>query len=127
LIYTKPMTLVETSAWIEVLRPKGNVEIRQAVADLMRHRKAAWCEMVRLELWNGTLAKETSSLHELEANVVLLEITADVWTAANALSRKARTAAMTFPVADLLIAAYAKHYGAEILHRDKHFDQIKAL
>jgi predicted nucleic acid-binding protein len=124
---TRALALVETSAWIEVLRPKGNPQIRQEVAERMREGTAAWCEMVRLELWNGALAKEMPDLQELGRHIILLETTAGVWTAAELLSRKARGAGMTLPAADLLIAACARHHGAEIIHRDRHFDQIKTL
>ncbi len=123
----KALSLVETSAWIEVLRPKGNVEIRSHVAELMREGRAAWCEMVRLELWNGALDKAMDGLNELGRHVILLETTSAVWTVAEQLSRKARHSGLTLPTADLLIAACARHHGAEVVHRDRHFDKITTL
>ncbi len=119
--------LIDTSAWIEVLRPKGVVEIRQEVAELLREGRAAWCEIVRLELWNGALAKEMPDLQELAENVILLPTTPEVWTGAELLARKARGTGLTLPATDLLIAACALHHGAEIIHRDRHFEQIKKL
>jgi predicted nucleic acid-binding protein len=119
--------MVETSAWIETMRPKGDVRIREKVTELFRKRRAAWCEMVKLELWNGALAKEMPDLEALAVDVVNLETTPKVWEMAAALARKARVKGMTFPSTDLLIFACAEMHGAEIIHRDKHFDQLKTL
>jgi predicted nucleic acid-binding protein len=119
--------MVETSAWIETMRSKGDSHIREKVTELLRNRRAAWCEMVKLELWNGALAKEMPDLEALVLDVVTLETTPKVWEMAAALARKARIKGMTFPPTDLLIFACAEMYGAEIVHRDQHFDQLKAL
>lgn len=83
--------------------------------------------MIKLELWNGALAKEISNLEELAENVVLLQTTPKVWEEAIRMARKARVRGMTVPAADLLIFACAQVHSAEILHRDKHYDQLKRL
>jgi predicted nucleic acid-binding protein len=119
--------MVETSAWIETMRPMGDAHTREKVTELLRRGQAAWCDMIKLELWNGALAKEMPDLEGLALDVVALETTPRVWEMAAALARKARIKGMRFPPADLLIFACAKTHGAEIVHRDKHFDQLKAL
>jgi predicted nucleic acid-binding protein len=83
--------------------------------------------MVKLELWNGALAKEMPELEALDRLVVALDITFHVWHSTYELARKARLRGKTFPAADLLIAACARTHGAEVLHKDRHFDQILAL
>ena len=83
--------------------------------------------MVKLELWNGALAKEMPDLEALEIDLVALETTAEVWKMARALARRARGKGLTVPPSDLIIAACARFHGTEIVHRDKHFDQLKAL
>src|SRR5437879_4237882 len=105
------MALVETSAWIETLRPKGDVHVRENVIKLLRAGQAVWCDMVKLELWNGALAKEMPDLEALATKVVTLEITARVWDRAAVLARKARAQGKTFPSADLLIFACAEIHG----------------
>jgi len=127
LILSRAIILVETSAWIETMRPKGDLRTREIVAKLLREGRAAWCEMIKLELWNGALAKEMPDLEALAENAVMLETTPKVWKNAASLARKARTQGKTFPPADLLIFACAEAHGTEIVHRDKHFDQLKAL
>ena len=121
------ITLVDTSAWIETMRPKGDASVRAKVSGLLRAGQAAWCEIIKLELWNGAFAREMPDLEELEQNVVLLEITPKVWDRASKLSRKARTSGKTFLTVDLVIFACAEEYGAEIVHRDGHFEKMKAL
>ncbi len=127
MILPRALTLVETSAWIETMRPRGDQRVREQVSELLRERRAAWCEMIRLELWNGAFAKGMRDLEELSPNVILLETTAQVWSLAEGLSRKARGRGMTVPATDLLIAACARFHGAGLLHKDRHFDQLKAL
>jgi len=127
LIQRTGLTLVETSAWIETMRPKGDVLTREKVIELLREKRAAWCEMIKLELWCGALAKEMPDLEALAIDAVALETTPKVWENANALARKARARGLTIPSTDLLIFACAEVHGVEILHRDKHFDLLQAL
>ena len=47
------MKLIDTSSWVDALRRDGDPEIKARVVALMRGGTAAWCDMVRLELWNG--------------------------------------------------------------------------
>ena len=47
------LTLIDTSSWIEALRRSGRAEVRERVARLMSEGRAAWCDLVALELWNG--------------------------------------------------------------------------
>jgi predicted nucleic acid-binding protein len=122
------LVLIDTSAWIEFFRVRGEVAMRERVISLMRGRNAAWCEIVRLELWNGAKGqKEITELEQMESNATLLPITSEVWTLADRLARIARMSAKTFPVTNLLIEACARHYGAEILHKDQHFEHLAKL
>ena len=47
------LTLIDTSSWIEALRRSGRAEIRERVGRLTSEGRAAWCDLVALELWNG--------------------------------------------------------------------------
>ena len=47
------MKLIDTSSWIDALRRDGDPQIRARVVALMASGEAAWCDLVRLELWNG--------------------------------------------------------------------------
>ncbi|MDB5969814.1 MAG: hypothetical protein JWQ90_2264 [Hydrocarboniphaga sp.] len=81
--------------------------------------------MVRLELWNGAGGdQEKKVLRELERQLPELAVTAEVWSAACELARKARAAGVTVPASDLLIAACARYHGAALEHADSDFDLI---
>ncbi len=121
------MTLVDTSAWIEFLRGTGTPAALR-VRELLDADEAAWCEMVVVELWNGASGAHRPKLEALERAVHLASITAAVWTTARNLAASARSASLTIPSADLVIAARAKVHGLDIAHhQDHHFDALAKL
>lgn len=122
------MKLIDTSSWIDALRRDGDPAVRARVQALMRSGGAAWCDFVRLELWNGLRgAAERKQMEALEADVTLLSTTDAVWSRARELARRARAAGLTVPGAGLLIAACAWEHGVEIEHDDAHLTALAAL
>ena len=121
------MRLVDTSAWIEALRPEGDTATRRAVDEATRDGEAAICDMVLLELWVGARgAFEQTTIAQLVSNLTTLPIDAAVWHKAHSLARTCRAAGVTVPTTDLVIAACAEHHGVELLERDAHFAMIRA-
>lgn len=117
--------LIDTSAWVEALRRGGEPNTRDAVREAMIDGRARLCALVVLELWNGARGTaEAAMLRRIQAEVDLLAMTPPVWERANALARACRAGGVTIPAIDVAIAACARHYGAELLHRDEHFDRI---
>ena len=122
------MKLIDTSSWVDTLRHDGDPEVRARVVALMRSGTAAWCDMVRLELWNGLRGQaERKVMEELEADVHLLPTTEAVWAKARLLAQRARAKGFTVPGADLLIAACAWTHGVELEHDDAHLTALAAL
>ena len=122
------MTLVDTSSWIDALRRDGDPVVRARVLVLMGAGEAAWCDFVRLELWNGLRgAAEQKQMEALEADVTNLPTTEAVWTKARELARRARAAGVTVPGADLLIAACAWEHGVAMEHDDAHLTALAGL
>ncbi len=122
------MKLVDTSSWIEQLRRDGDAVVRTRVEELLSAGEAAWCPIVRLELWNGARgATEQAVLREMEAEVTSLEIGSPVWDRAGEMAWSARTKGITVPSTDLLVAACARHHDVAIEHCDSHFDLIASL
>ena len=118
--------LIDTSAWIEALRPEGDEAVRQEVRSLLEDGAAVFCDLVRLELWNGARGpRERQYLEELERELPTLPTTREVWDHSRELARRCRRKGLTIPATDLLIAACANHHGASLLHRDDHFDRIR--
>ncbi len=122
------VVLVDTSSWIETLRPHGDPVVRQRVSDLLLEGQAAWCNIVRLELWHGVRgAGERDALKSLESVVAGLEINDHVWEQAIDLGRLARSRGLTVQSADLLIVATAKYHGAQIDSCDAHVARLSGM
>ena len=122
------MTLIDTSAWIHCLRPEGDPAVRARVQGLLDAGEAAWCDMVKLELWNGARGEtEKRVLREMEEALVLLPSSDDMWQTAFRLARVTRQAGKTVPATDLLISACARTHGAELVHDDQHLTELAKL
>jgi len=122
------VVVIDTSSWIEMLRSEGRADIRERVNAHLRAGEACIVPMVRLELWNGARGeREKRALRDLEDALPELELTADVWDEAFELARRARSAGLTAPASDILIAACARHYGASIDAVDNHFMELLRL
>lgn len=119
------MILIDSSAWIHFLRPDGDTEVRQRVQDALRAGLAAWCPVVRLELWNGAGGeRERATLREFARVLPELPITPDVWDHACVLARSCRNAGVSVPATDLLIVACAQVHVADLIHADADFELI---
>ena len=122
------MKLIDTSSWIHQMRAKGDPVVRVRVEALLRAGEAAWCDMVRLEIWAGVgNERDRRALREYEAVVPTLPIDAAVWHAARDLVSRARSAGKTVPASDILICACARQHGVAIEHADAHFDMLAGL
>lgn len=122
------MVLVDTSSWIHFLRPQGDKEVRSRVEIILFNGEACWCQLVRLELWNGARGqKEKQVLEEFERVIPDLPVSEEVWQCSVELARNARARGVTVPATDLLIAACARQHGASIEAADPDFDMIAAI
>ena len=121
------MKLVDTSAWVEYLRP-GFSEIGDRVESLILGDEVACCDMVLLELCNGARGlAEKRKLQQMKDTANLLETTPEVWQLAHRLAMLCREKGKTVPATDILIAACASHHQVELEHCDKHFDHLLPL
>ena len=122
------MKLIDTSSWIDALRRDGDPAIKARVERLMREGRAAWCDMVRLELWNGLRGPaERKQMEALELDVITLATTEAAWSKARRLAQRARAKGITVPGADLIIAACAWEHGVEMEHDDAHLAALAGL
>ena len=120
--------LVDSSLWAHQLRKSGDPAKRDRVNAFLEGGEAAWCPVVRLELWRGvTNDAERKTLRRYEALLPDYEISAEVWHRSIQLADRARAAGVTVPLADLLIFACAKIHGLEVAHDDAHFDELAKL
>ncbi len=95
------------------------------VESALRAGTARWCPLVRLELWSGAGGeRERKVLREFERVLPELAIDDAVWSGARDLARRCRAAGVTAPATDILIAACARHHGAQVEHAAGDFDAI---
>jgi predicted nucleic acid-binding protein len=122
------MKMVDTSSWIHQIRRRGDPTVRARVEQLLLAGEAAWCPVVRLELWAGVGSDaDRKLLRTYEQRIPELPITDDVWEQAYRLADSCRRSGKTAPPHDILIAACARHHDLEIEHEDSHFDLLAEL
>lgn len=122
------MKLVDTSAWIQQLRTKGDPEVRKRVESLLLQGEAVWCAPVRLELWAGVgKDPERKILNHFAKALPDLPITHEVWNHAQQLADRARRKGLRAPAMDFLIAACARHHRVPLEHDDTDFDWLMTI
>ena len=122
------LVLIDSSAWTHAIRRSGDPAVRQRVEHALEADRAAWCDVVRVELWKGAGGHEDrSKLNSLETKVPRLPISPAVWDLACRVADKVRAAGKPMPTSDLIIFACAKQHRVEIIHFDKHFDMLEQL
>jgi predicted nucleic acid-binding protein len=122
------LVMIDTSVWAHALRQHGDPVIRARVRTLLDEQRAAWCEIIRLELWAGVRGNdERFALNELDTTLPRIPITHEVWEQAVAYASRGRAAGFTVPAGDLLIFACAKRYNLPIERQDYHFDLLERL
>ncbi len=121
-------TLVDTSSWIHLFRPQHDPGVRERVTRLIEDWEALWCDIIRIELWNGMAGdREVAIMNRLEELVASLPIDDVVWQTSVDLTKRARDKGLTVPTADLIITACAWRHKAVIDSCDQHFDLLMQL
>jgi predicted nucleic acid-binding protein len=122
------MVLVDTSAWVHALREIGPQDVRDRLTTLIVSGQAAWCDMIRVELWIGARGNEEKrKLREFDADLPRLAIDQKVWDLACDFARSARRDGLTVPTSDLVIFACALRHGAGLEHDDQHLSRLAKL
>ena len=115
--------LVDTSLWVHQLRRGGNAAKRERVNALLESGEAAWCAVVRLELWRGvTNDAERKTLRRYEALLPEYEISVG---GERAIRLADRGRASASPSLQTCIFACAKIHEL-IAHDDEPFDDCEA-
>ena len=117
--------LIDTSAWIEFLRPQGDPAIKSRVADLIALGAAAYTCPVRYELVMGARPKELPDLHQALGFSSRVVATPVHWDRSAELAGKLRAKGFNFPALDLLIATVASAEKLPLLARDAHFSAVR--
>ena len=122
------MKLVDTSSWVHQIRRRGDATVRARVEQLLLSGEAAWCPVIRLELWAGVGSEiDRKILHAYQQRIPELAINSEVWDLAYGLADRCRRAGRTAPPNDILITACARYHGCAIEHDDAHFTLLAQL
>jgi predicted nucleic acid-binding protein len=98
------------------------------VQALLAAGEAAWCHMIRLELWNGARGThEKRILREFDRFIACLPIDELVWNLSIELAQRARANGLSVPADDLIIVACARRHGVVVEHCDEHFRRLEEL
>jgi predicted nucleic acid-binding protein len=122
------MVLIDTSSWTHALRRKGDPAVRARVDQLLAAQEAAWCDMVRVELWHGSVSEsDRKLLEDLEHELPSLAINDEVWDKACVVGRLARTKGLNVPNTDLVVFSCALVHEVALEHNDRHFVKLYEL
>jgi predicted nucleic acid-binding protein len=121
------MFLIDSSLWIEYLRPKGSKKIKERVKEILQKEEAVSCGVVVVEILRGAKnEKDFRSLHESLTSLPQIPIDGAVIERASQwgflLDRRGKSVSTT----DLLIAA-ASYKKACLLHADRDFEIISSV
>jgi len=119
------MFLIDSSAWIEYLRPNGSRKVKDRVREILEKDNAVSCGIVIVEILRGAkdektfqLLRETlSSLAQIRIDETIIERAAEFGFR---LDRKGKNVSTI----DLFIAAAAYEKAAVVLHLDSNFETI---
>jgi len=118
------MVMVDSSAWIEGLRRRGDLRVKLALEGLLDAYEAQWCTPVRLEVLGGARSEERRKLGVRFSVIPYRPVREDDWERAIALAWRLRDSGLTVPWLDVLIAAVAIGDGVRLYAVDVHFQAI---
>lgn len=119
------MIVVDTSAWIEFYRAKGNRHIQKLVAQIIAADLVAINGIIQTELLAFAHSKKEYDLLVSDlCTFHWIELRKAVFDLAATLGYNLRRNGITVPSTDLILAATAIESNAELYHIDRHFELI---
>jgi len=117
--------IVDTSAWIESFRPKGETKLKEAVKQLISEGRILLPGLIKTELLRGTKSKkEFQMLSDLLDSLIYIPVEDGFWGLLAKFSFDLLREGIIVPLTDTYIALLAIEKNAPLLHRDTHFDLI---
>ena len=118
------MFLIDSSAWVEYLRPKGSEKVKQKVREILQREEAVCCGIIVIEILRGARnEKDFQSLNDSLRSLPQIPIDDPVVERASRwgflLDRKGKSVSTT----DLIIAS-AAYKRARLIHVDRDFELI---
>ena len=117
--------LVDTSAWILVLRKAFIPKVRNRIDQLLKDDLIITTGIVSLELLSGTKTEKEYQRLKTRLNALgTIETNEILWQDACELGFRLRRSGITVPHTDILIGACALKTASTIVHADSHFDMM---
>ncbi|MDY6892123.1 MAG: PIN domain nuclease [Chloroflexota bacterium] len=117
--------IIDTSAWIESFRPKGDARLKETVKRLIIEGAVLLPGIIKVEILRGTKSQEEyNRLDELLRGLIYLPVEEGFWERLSGFSFKLLRQGVTVPLTDTYIALIAMENNVPILHCDRHFDLI---
>jgi len=119
------MTLIDTSAWIELLRRNGRPEIKRRVSELIEAGTAAYCGPVEFELLAGARPSELGDIRAALSFCTMMDFGRVCWQQAAEVEAMLRRTGVTVPRDDVFVAAAALHHRVAVYAVDPHFELMR--
>lgn len=120
---TNKLTLVDTSAWILVLKKAPLFIAKEKIEALLTENRVAIVPIIYLELLGGV--KSPGEFQRLKNRLEALHqipLAKTEWEEAARLAFELRRKGKTIPYTDILIGSVAFLHDLLLLHADRHFD-----
>ncbi len=118
--------LLDTSAWICYLRPRGWGDLKTVVQQVLTTEQVYTCWVVNAELLIGARDERGfAQLFETLRALPEIPVTDRVWQAAARLGYTLRWQGMTIPLPDLVIAQASITGDLVLWHVDDHFEHVR--
>jgi len=122
---TGKLVLVDTSAWILVLKRSPDAAVKATIESLLNENRVAIIPIISLELLGGVKSRE--EFHRLKSRLDVLHwipLEERKWGEAARIAFELRRKGITIPYIDIIIGTAALLHNLILLHADKHFDMM---
>ncbi len=119
------MILIDTSAWIEFFRKRGDLHIKQKIATYLELDQAAYTCPIYFEILAGAEDHEKDLILETFELSERMIFKPEFWEIAATMERKLRRKGITLPQDDIFVATVANEMDLPLLCKDRHFNVIR--
>jgi predicted nucleic acid-binding protein len=119
------MKLIDTSAWVEFFRRRGDPAVKHYVAQLVQADAAVYACPIYFEMLCGAKPAEHADLARVFSFCERVFFGPQDWEKAAGYERQLRHKGLTIPRNDVFIATLALRTGLPLVHCDRHFELIR--
>lgn len=121
------MFLIDSSTWIEYLRPSGSAKIKARIRKILESEEAVTCGIVVVEILRGARTeKDYRLLRDSLLSLPGIPINREVIERASRWGFQLDRKGSQVPTTDLIIAS-CTHKTARLVHADKDFEIIASI